>query len=155
MRKQTMALCISRLNQCTTLSNRTWVFWTISFEFADTGKIFRYFSFNVYTRCYWPALLGINNWIDSVFSWKIHCVFKVNSKLRTLAKKKGPGAEEFSKMASSVDEYTSCLLDPLKSNMEARHVLGDSLDDLMDAGIDMKQKTVSGFVSHVQQINRR
>ena len=55
-------------------------------------------------------------------------------------------------MASSVDEFTSCLLDPLKSNMEARHVFGDSLDGLMDAGIDKKQKTVSGFVGvkHVQ-----
>jgi len=39
--------------------------------------------------------------------------------------------------------------------MEARHVLGDSLDDLMDAGIDRQQKTVSGFVGHVEQIIRR
>jgi len=54
-----------------------------------------------------------------------------------------------------VDEFTSCLLDPLKSNTEAHHVFGDSLDDLMDAGIDRKQKTVSGFVGHVEQINRR
>jgi len=72
-----------------------------------------------------------------------------------LAKEKGPVAEEFAKMASSVDEFTSCLLDPLKSNTEAHHVFGDSLDDLMDAGIDRKQKTVSGFVGHVEQINRR
>ena len=64
-------------------------------------------------------------------------------------------AEEFAKMASSVDEFTSCLLDPLKSNTEAHHVFGDSLDDLMGAGIDRKQKTVSGFVGHVEQINRR
>ena len=84
------------------------------------------------------------------FSWEIHCVFKANSKLRTLAKEKGPGAEEFAKMASSVDAFTSCLLDPLKSNMEARHVFGNSLDDLMDAGIDRKQKTVSGFVRRDQ-----
>ena len=89
-----------------------------------------------------------------VFSCEMQCVFKANSKLRSLAKKEGPGAEEFAKMASSVDEFTSCLLDPLKSNMEARHVFGDSLDDLMDAGIDRKQKTVSRFAGHVEQINR-
>lgn len=56
-------------------------------------------------------------------------------------------------MASSVDEFTSCLLDPLKSNMEARHVFGDSLDFLMDVGIDREQKTVSGFVGG--QLKRR
>ena len=77
----------------------------------------------------------------------------MNSTLRTKAKKKGPLAEEFAKMANSVDAFTSCLLDPLKFNIEARHVFRDCLDDLMDAGIDMKQKTVSGFLSHVEQIN--
>ena len=72
-----------------------------------------------------------------------------------MAKEKGPAADEFAKMANSVDAFTSCLLDPLKSDIDARRVFGDSLDDLMDVGIDWKQKTVSGFVSHVQQINRR
>ena len=67
-----------------------------------------------------------------------------------MAKEKGPGAEEFAKMANSVEAFTSCLLDPLKSNMEALHVFGNSLDDLMDAGIDRKQKTVSGFVRRDQ-----
>ena len=59
-----------------------------------------------------------------------------------MAKEKGPGAEEVGKMASSVDAFTSCLRDPLKSNVEARHVFGNSLDDLMDAGTDMNQKTI-------------
>lgn len=84
------------------------------------------------------------------------CCFQANSKLRRLAKEKGPGAEEFAKMARSVDEFTSCLLDPLKSDMEARHVFGDSLNDLMDVGIDRKQKTVSGVLQvDVEQNNRR
>ena len=74
----------------------------------------------------------------------------MSSKLRTLAKEKGPLAEEFAKMANSVDAFTSCLLDPLKFNREASDVLRDCLDELMDAGIDMEQKTVSGFVSHVE-----
>ena len=44
-----------------------------------------------------------------------------------------------------MEEFTSCLLDPLKSNMEARHVFGDSLDDLMNDGIDWEQKKVNVF----------
>ena len=67
-----------------------------------------------------------------------------------MANEKGHGAEEFAKMASSVDEFTSSLLDLLKPNMEAHHVFGDSLDYLMASGIDRKQKTVRGFVGHVE-----
>ena len=36
-----------------------------------------------------------------------------------------------------MDEFTSCLLDPLKTNTEARHAFGDSLDYLVDAGIKL------------------
>ena len=39
-------------------------------------------------------------------------------------------------------EFTSCLLDPLKTNTEARHAFGDSLDYLVDAGIKLEQKKV-------------
>ena len=46
------------------------------------------------------------------------------------------------KLANSVDEFTSCLLDPLKTNTEARHAFGDSLDYLVDAGINLEQKKV-------------
>ncbi|KAJ7393957.1 hypothetical protein OS493_003626 [Desmophyllum pertusum] len=63
----------------------------------------------------------------------------------TEASKTGPSKEEFTKLATSVEEFTSCLLDPLKSKMEARHVFGDSLDDLMNDGIDWEQKK---FFSH-------
>lgn len=45
-------------------------------------------------------------------------------------------------MANSVDQFTSCLLDPLKSSKEARHAFGDCLDDVMDVGIDLEQKQV-------------
>ncbi|KAJ7393952.1 hypothetical protein OS493_003621 [Desmophyllum pertusum] len=70
---------------------------------------------------------------------------ETNFKLRRLANKTGPSKEEFTKLATSVEEFTYCLLDPLKSNMEARHVFGDSLDDLMNDGIDWEQKK---FFSH-------
>ena len=68
--------------------------------------------------------------------------FQTNFKLRCLAKNKDPNEAEFKKLANSVDQFTSCFLDPLKSNAEARHAFGDSLDDVMDAGIEWEQKKV-------------
>lgn len=69
-------------------------------------------------------------------------MFQTNFELRRLARKKGPSEEEFTRLANSVDQFTSCLLDPLKSHTEARHAFGDSLDDVMDAGIEWEQKKV-------------
>ena len=68
--------------------------------------------------------------------------WQVNFKLHRLARRKGSGEEDFTKLANSVDEFTTCLLDPLKSKKEARHTFGDSLDYLLEAGIEMKQKKV-------------
>ena len=67
---------------------------------------------------------------------------QVSFRLRRLAEKKGPDEDDFTKLANSVDEFTSCLLDPLKTNTEARHDFGDSLDYLVDAGINLEQKKV-------------
>ena len=69
-------------------------------------------------------------------------IAQVNFKLHRLAGRKGSGEEDFTKLANSVDEFTTCLLDPLKSKKEARHAFGDSLDYLLEAGIEMKQKKV-------------
>lgn len=66
----------------------------------------------------------------------------MSSVLRRRAGKKGPDAEEFTKLANSVDEFTSSLLNPLKSNIESRHAFADSLDHVMDAAIEMEQKKV-------------
>ena len=69
---------------------------------------------------------------------------QVNFELRRLVDKKGPDEEEFTKLANSVDhEFTNCLLEPLKSNTEARHAFGDSLDDIIEAGIELEQKKVA------------
>ena len=72
-------------------------------------------------------------------------ISRVNFKLHRLARRKGSGEEDFTKLANSVGEFTSCLLDPLKSRKEARHAFGDSLDYLLEAGIEMKQKKVIWF----------
>ena len=66
----------------------------------------------------------------------------MNFKLHGLARRKGSGEEDFTKLANSVGEFASCLLDPLKSRKGARHAFGDSLDYLLEAGIEMKQKKV-------------
>ena len=69
-------------------------------------------------------------------------ITQASFKLRRLAEKKGPDEDDFTKLANSVDEFTGCLLDPLKTNTEERHAFGDSLDYLVDAGINLEQKKV-------------
>ena len=85
-----------------------------------------------------------NNPKDGIFPITLKSVLltQVSFKLRRLADKKGPDEDDFTKLANSVDEFTSCLLDPLKTNTEARHTFGDSLDYLVDAGINLEQKKV-------------
>ena len=72
-------------------------------------------------------------------------MFQTNFQLRRLASKKGPSEEDFTELANSVDKFTSCLLDPLKSDTEARHAFRDSLDDVMDSAINWEQKKVNLF----------
>ena len=76
----------------------------------------------------------------------------MNFELRRLAEKKGPDEEDFTKLANSVDEFTSCLLDPLKSNTEDRHAFGNSLDYLLDAGIELEQKKVRNEILKFRSI---
>ncbi len=52
-------------------------------------------------------------------------------------------------LANSVDEFTTCLLDPLKSHKEDRRAFDDSLDDVIDAGISLEQKKVTAFMCDV------
>ena len=71
----------------------------------------------------------------------------MNFKLRRLAEEKGPDETDFTVLANSVDEFTNCLLDPLKSNTVDRNALGDSLDYIVDKGIEWEQKKVVYFYS--------
>ncbi|PFX18291.1 Short transient receptor potential channel 4 [Stylophora pistillata] len=66
---------------------------------------------------------------------------EVNFELQRLADKKGPDHEDFDKLAASLDEFISRLFDPLKSGGRLRDVfLRDSIDNVMDAAIEFKQK---------------
>ena len=68
--------------------------------------------------------------------------YQASSALHQRADKKGPDEEEFTKLANSVDEFSYSLLNPLKSDIEFRHAFADSLDEVMDAAIEMEQKKV-------------
>ena len=78
----------------------------------------------------------------------------MNFKLRRLAGEKGPDEEDFTKLANSVDEFTSCLLDPLKFKTEDRHTFGNSLDYLLDVGIELEQKKVRNLIFKFQSIGQ-
>lgn len=65
---------------------------------------------------------------------------KASYQLRKLSRNKGPSEEDFANLAHSVELFSFSLLDPLKSNDEARHVLGDSIDDILDSAINLEQK---------------
>ena len=72
------------------------------------------------------------------------CVFcQVSFKLRRLADSKGPDEGRFNQLANSVEEFTYCLLDPLRSDKGQREQFGEHvLDYIVDEAIDLDQKKV-------------
>jgi len=66
---------------------------------------------------------------------------KVNYRLRSLAKSKGSEGEMFNKLADSVEDFTTRLLDPMQSDQSQRYGFGNFiLDDILDDAIDLEQK---------------
>ncbi|KAJ7358637.1 hypothetical protein OS493_022069 [Desmophyllum pertusum] len=66
---------------------------------------------------------------------------KVSFELRRRADNKGPDEERFNQLANSVEKFTYCLLDPLRSDQEKREQFGENfLDDIVDDAIDLDQK---------------
>ena len=68
--------------------------------------------------------------------------YQVSFELRKLADSKGPDEERFNQLANSVEEFTSCLLDPLRADQRRREEFGDALDDILDEAIQLQQKKV-------------
>ena len=61
--------------------------------------------------------------------------------LRRLADNKGPDEGRFNQLANSVEEFTYCLLDPLKSNQDFREHFGEYyLDFIMEDAIEFSKK---------------
>ena len=59
-----------------------------------------------------------------------------------MADNKGPDEERFNQLAKSIEEYTTCLLDPLRSNESRRENFGNAMDNILDEAIQLKQKQV-------------
>ncbi|XP_073236825.1 uncharacterized protein [Porites lutea] len=99
---------------------------------GDVDKITYYVTPRALAKCETNALL---------------MAITTNLLLRSLARKKGneEQKERVTKLANSVDEFTSCLLDPLETSTGDRHAFGESLDLLLDNAIDGEQKK---FLAH-------
>ena len=68
---------------------------------------------------------------------------QVSYKLHKLADRKGPDALRFKRLANSVEEFTYCLLDPLKTDPGRREQFGDfCLDEVLKDAIEFEQKKV-------------
>ena len=67
----------------------------------------------------------------------------VSGYLRFQARQDRPDVEEIDKLANSVEEFTSSLLDPLKSDKLEREAFGDTLDLILDKAIEHNQEKVS------------
>lgn len=59
------------------------------------------------------------------------------------AHKDRPDVEELEKLANSVEEFTTCLIDPLKSDTKDREAFGHSLDLIIDKAIEYNQGKVT------------
>ena len=68
---------------------------------------------------------------------------KVSGYLRYQALQDRPDVEELKKLANSVEEFTTCLIDPLKTDTRGREAFGDSLDLIIDKAIEYNQGKVS------------
>ena len=68
---------------------------------------------------------------------------QVSYKLHELADAKGPDAVRCERLAKSVEEFTHCLLDPLKTDPDTCKYFGDHcLDGMLDDAIGYDQKKV-------------
>lgn len=67
--------------------------------------------------------------------------------LKYQARHDRPDVEELEKLANSVEEFTTCLIDPLKSDTREREAFGDSLDLIIDKAIEYNQGKVEPYLN--------
>lgn len=63
--------------------------------------------------------------------------------LRYQAHQDRPDVKDLANLADSVEEFTTCLIDPLKSDTKEREAFGETLDLIIDNAINYKQKKVT------------
>lgn len=67
--------------------------------------------------------------------------------LKYQARQDRPDVEELEKLANSVEEFTTCLIDPLKSDTKDREAFGDTLDLIIDKAIEYNQGKVYPYLN--------
>lgn len=67
--------------------------------------------------------------------------------LRSLADRRLPNFEDEEKLASSVEEFTNCLMNPLKSDIKCRLQFKQCFDEVMETAIELGQKKVGDYKS--------
>lgn len=72
--------------------------------------------------------------------------------LRRLADRKLPNVEDVTKLAMSVEEFTNCLIDPLKSDSSLHSKFQSWFDEVMETGIEFEQKKVSAYPREVNSL---
>ena len=72
---------------------------------------------------------------------------KVSYELRRLADRRLPNFEDETKLASSVEEFTICLMDPLKSDVDCHLPFKQCFDEVMETAIELGQKKVGDYKS--------
>ena len=60
-----------------------------------------------------------------------------------MAKKRGPDEEDFSDLATNVQQFATCLLDPLKADDGNRLVFASEIESFADEAIEKDEKKVS------------
>lgn len=70
---------------------------------------------------------------------------KVSYELRRLADRRLPNFEDENKLASSVEEFTNSLIDPLKSDVKYRLQFKQCFDEVMETAIELGQKKVGDY----------
>ena len=94
--------------------------------------------------CHSLAFLTFLTFTTCKFDGEFRLIFsQVNHRLRVLANSKGSEGEMFHKLANSVEDFTTRLLDPMQSDQLQREGFGYFiLDDILDDAIDLEQKKV-------------
>lgn len=64
----------------------------------------------------------------------------VSYELRRLADRGLPNFEDETKLACSVEEFTNCLVDPLKSDVNCRLQFKQCFDEVMETAVELEQK---------------
>ncbi|PFX26290.1 Short transient receptor potential channel 2 [Stylophora pistillata] len=73
--------------------------------------------------------------------------FQVNKALRDLSGRGIPEKDDIEKLEKYVNEFTSALVDPLKTNADNRRTFQSCFDCVVDEAIDTKQKKADQFIA--------